>query len=292
MTPRIRAIEFPETIQAVRRYERDGVAATNKPVTLRWALGRIERDKPRLTSFAEAETELRPLLDELARPGTLASHAFWRLKHDMGAYWEVVYDGPGGGRSKEPPLTDLREHGAAGFSAGIHAALANDPDLRRRTAAILDRLIEAGRPPGAVVRPTPPERRSVERLVRHTGFRADVMAAYRGSCAVCGYAGRVAGRAVGLEAAHVRPLGKGGPETVDNGMVLCSLHHDLFDAGAFAFDEDRRLVVSTANGGDAGDATPLELYAGRLLPEPANGAWRVAAAHLAWHRRNVFLTPA
>lgn len=282
-------IGFPETIAAIRRYGRDGVAATNKPVTLRWALARIERALPRLTPFAEAEAELRPLLDELARPGTLASHAYWRLKHDLGGYWEVVYDGPGGEGRKEPPLAALREHAAAGFTKDVHAKLVGDPELRRRTAALLDRLIETDRDSGSpATTPGPLERRSVERIVRSVGFRSDVLAAYERRCSVCGYAGRLRSRAVGLEAAHVRGLAQGGQESIDNGVVMCSLHHSLFDAGAFTFGGDRGLVVSPAFTADDG-APALEPYAGQLLPEPSNGAWRIHSTNLAWHRRNVFV---
>ncbi len=35
-----------------------------------------------------------------------------------------------------------------------------------------------------------------------------------------------------------------GPDEVDNGLCLCSLHHKLFDRGVLGLGEDRRILVS------------------------------------------------
>ncbi|MBT3074843.1 HNH endonuclease [Streptomyces sp. COG21] len=51
-------------------------------------------------------------------------------------------------------------------------------------------------------------------------------------------------RPVGLEAAHVRWWSHDGPDEVDNGLCLCSLHHKLFDRGVLGLGEDRRILVS------------------------------------------------
>lgn len=52
-----------------------------------------------------------------------------------------------------------------------------------------------------------------------------VLQAYGYVCAMCGWDGRVGQQAVGLAAAHVRWHGHEGPDTVDNGLSLCDLHH-------------------------------------------------------------------
>ena len=55
---------------------------------------------------------------------------------------------------------------------------------------------------------------------------------------------------IGIEAAHVKWHMARGPSTTNNGLALCSLHHKLFDRGAFTLDTDRRVLLSQhARGG-------------------------------------------
>ncbi|GAA3773075.1 hypothetical protein GCM10022403_005280 [Streptomyces coacervatus] len=49
---------------------------------------------------------------------------------------------------------------------------------------------------------------------------------------------------VGLEAAHVRWWACDGPDDVDNGLCLCSLHHKLFDKGVLGIGDGHRILVS------------------------------------------------
>ena len=37
---------------------------------------------------------------------------------------------------------------------------------------------------------------------------------------------------LGIEAAHIKWHQAGGPDTEDNGLALCTLHHKRFDRGA------------------------------------------------------------
>jgi predicted restriction endonuclease len=95
---------------------------------------------------------------------------------------------------------------------------------------------------------------------------------------------------VGLTVAHVRALQEEGPDEAGNGFVLCWLHHSLFDAGLFTYDEQCCLVVSSAWDDDARGAIPsLRDAEGTAMPEPVDLAWRVRDEHLEWHRGNVFV---
>lgn len=100
----------------LRQHVRNGVVAPNKPLTLLWALGRMELEEERLRPFAAAEPELREWLGEYAGPKTVASYAFWRLQND--GIWEVVSTGelPPRSGDKEPRITALRNHAAGGFT--------------------------------------------------------------------------------------------------------------------------------------------------------------------------------
>ena len=93
-----------------------------------------------------------------------------------------------------------------------------------------------------------------------SGFRAALMDAYRGRCAVTGCDVPEA-----LEAAHLRPYR--GPEsnTVPNGLLLRSDVHTLFDLRLLALDPTtRQLVVSKRLAG-----TQYESMSGHRVADPA-----------------------
>lgn len=258
-------------------------------MTLLWALGRLEEGRPRLTSFAEAEEELQELLDGYGTPGTSPVHAFWRLQND--GVWEVASSGdlqpsPAG---KEPPPAAMRAHASGGFTEPIHAALAADEGLRLAVEALLLGQLHAGAAPDTYVPHPAGARETTTRLKRHAAFKRGVMSAFGSRCAVCGWAARKGASPIGLVAAHVHPLEHGGPDEAGNGFVLCWLHHAVFDAGLFTYDDQRRLVVSSVWKEEGrGDMPSLLDFAGILVPEPIDPLWRVRDAHLDWHRRNVF----
>ena len=66
---------------------------------------------------------------------------------------------------------------------------------------------------------------------RDPAFRNTVLIAYEYRCAMCGYDGWLSGEAIGLDAAHIRWWAIQGPDTIDNALCLCALHHRLFDRG-------------------------------------------------------------
>src|SRR5262249_31104186 len=72
-------------------------------------------------------------------------------------------------------------------------------------------------------------------------WRAAVLLAWDRQCAFCGYDGQFRGASVGIEAAHVRWFAFGGPDSLDNGLALCALHHKLFDLGALGLDDGARI---------------------------------------------------
>lgn len=82
-------------------------------------------------------------------------------------------------------------------------------------------------------------RKSCEVLARpeQARFRREVAARDGWMCAVTGCSEPAA-----LEAAHIRPVSRGGADTPDNGVLLRADIHRLFDAGLIAFDADRKCV--------------------------------------------------
>ena len=70
-------------------------------------------------------------------------------------------------------------------------------------------------------------------------FRVSVIEAYRKRCAVCGE------RTIPvLNAAHIKPLAEGGPNTVNNGILLRSDLKTLFVNGYLTIDKDYTVRLS------------------------------------------------
>ena len=85
-----------------------------------------------------------------------------------------------------------------------------------------------------------------EERTRSRAWALDVLAAWDRQCAFCGYDGQLGAAPVGLEAAHVRWFTHDGPDDLDNGLALCSLHHKLLDRGALGLTAAGRVLVSEA----------------------------------------------
>ena len=127
---------------------------------------------------------------------------------------------------------------------------------------------------------------------RDPGFRDLVLVAYEYRCAMCGYDGRLGTEVVGLDAAHLRWWAFDGPDSVDNALCLCSIHHKLLDRGVLGIDEDQTVAVSTrfVGRGHAAEVMVLSLL-GRSLYGPQRGQPGPALSHVDWHRSQVFVSP-
>lgn len=272
--------------------------APHKPLLLLLALARVQRGEPRLATFASIEEKLRRLLDEFGPPRR-AQHPeqpFWRLRKD-GSFWEIpdaaAFLAEGGeGAEGNPRLALLRRLDVrGGFSPEVYALLRQDPNLVNRLAAQLlgehfpeslhEAILDAvGMPWVPVVHRRDPE------------FRNAVLRIYEHRCAVCGFDARLGFADLALEAAHVQWHSHGGPDTEDNGLALCVLHHLLLDRGAIGIDAAYRVLVSQHLHGGESLVDSVLRHAGQPLRGPQPGTPHVASAYLAWHRREVFREPA
>ncbi|GAA4820977.1 hypothetical protein GCM10023220_62610 [Streptomyces ziwulingensis] len=134
---------------------------------------------------------------------------------------------------------------------------------------------------------------SAARRQRDRRMREMVLTAYEYQCAFCGYDGRIGAVPVGLEAAHVRWWAFDGPDDVENGLCLCSLHHKLFDKGVLGLGEGpaggHRILVSQSFVGHSTAAREgVLVLAGRPLIGPQPGVRPIATAHRSWHTSQVF----
>jgi hypothetical protein len=107
-----------------------------------------------------------------------------------------------------------------------------------------------------------------------TAFRAALLMAYGGRCAISGCETEAV-----LEAAHIFPYRGDATNHVTNGLLLRADLHTLFDLGLFAIDERGTVILSKAlkNGSYAWLATAKIRW-------PAKGGSRPSAEALLWHR--------
>ncbi|RNL86923.1 HNH endonuclease [Halostreptopolyspora alba] len=114
-------------------------------------------------------------------------------------------------------------------------------------------------------------------------FKAVVLHAYGARCAVTGSAIRPA-----LQAAHIRPLPAGGEHRTDNGILLRSDIHTMFDRGYLGLDTEHRLLVSPRLRRDFDDTDWFYDRDGCRLSVPERRPDRPHREFVEWHRDNVF----
>jgi putative restriction endonuclease len=98
-------------------------------------------------------------------------------------------------------------------------------------------------------------------------------------------------KTIGLEAAHIKWHQAGGPDIEPNGMALCTLHHKLFDRGAFTLSDRYRVEVSERAHGQQGLAEWLLTYHGREIRKTVRNDYAPGQTFVDWHRSEVFRSP-
>ncbi|KUF16456.1 phosphorothioated DNA-binding restriction endonuclease [Streptomyces silvensis] len=297
-------MDWLERAAKLRQWSRGGVRAPHKPLLLLYALGRYQVDAEGELAYTAVEADLKGLLAEYGPVrGTTPAYPFHHLVSD--GVWEVRTDRGAG--SPGSGVRELRASGAAGrLVPELRAVLRRDPSLLGRMARV---LLDLHFPPSLhqdlcdavglelewaeTATLTAPGRRQRDRRMRDA-----VLTAYEYQCAFCGYDGMLGTVPVGLEAAHVRWWAFDGPDDVDNGLCLCSLHHKLFDRGVLGIGgtegaggsgRGHRVLVSPHFAGRSHAAREhVTTLAGRPLIGPRPGARPVAAAHRSWHTSQVF----
>lgn len=296
-----------QRFQALNIWKSGDKRAPHKPLLALWAIGRCLRGEPRLASYELVDKELGGLLLRFG-PHRKVIHTedpFWRMQRD--GVWEVerpelVRENLEGGAYK----SDLRRHHIrGGLTKTDYSILQNDPSMAK---CVAEHLVVSHFPASlhaTVLEATstlidplakPDVERSENWVVtrrrrRDPAFRARVLEAYGSRCAVCEFALVLHDAPVALEAAHIKWHEAKGPDVVENGLALCTLHHDLFDTGAFTILPELKVIVAESVQG-TGVEVSLRRYHGELLrAPPRNGLPQPDAAFLAWHRSEVFRDP-
>jgi putative restriction endonuclease len=282
-----------ERLLSLRLHQKDGRRSPHKPLLALLAIGNLLSTGSSALPWSDAEQRLAGLLAEFGpasstSPPQSAAYPFTRLRSD--GVWlldaEVPMDSVG-------PLRAAAVTGR--FEPALEAELLASPVRAYATARLLvsshfpeslvsDVLLAAGLDPeltlGGAPVPTAEARR------RSAAWRLSVIEAWDRQCAFCGYDGQLAGASVGLDAAHVRWFAFDGPDELDNGLTLCSLHHKLFDRGVLGLGVDRVLVSGAFTARTETGRRVYDLHDRPLRPRP--GTPLPQQAHVRWHTTEVF----
>ncbi|MEK9178875.1 MAG: HNH endonuclease [Patescibacteria group bacterium] len=116
-------------------------------------------------------------------------------------------------------------------------------------------------------------------------FRILVTEAYNRRCAITGERTLPV-----LEASHIKPFAVSGPNTIENGLLLRSDLHKLFDLGYLTITRDLHIEVSKRikekyeNGREY-----YTLHGGKLKIVPLNAEYLPSTEYIEWHNQNIYV---
>jgi putative restriction endonuclease len=122
------------------------------------------------------------------------------------------------------------------------------------------------------------------RAVRDRNFRKNVLRAYGERCAITGLRLINGGGRAEVEAAHIRPVERDGPDIVSNGLALSGTAHWMFDRGLVGLADDLSILVSRQSN-DLEAVTSMINSSGKLLA-PERLANQPRLEFVTWHREN------
>ena len=293
-------------------WQRRDERAPHKPLLALWAIGQCLRGEGRLIEYDVIHTALLSLLRNFGPPrkNYKPQEPFWRMQKDH--IWEVPQARlvPEKYGSVSPSI--LRQLNVlGGFPVALYDTFRRDPNL---ALTVAERLVDAHFPHtmrAAVLEATlgdyslneqaqisspigaehsPLLDAALSRRHRNPQFRKSILGTYDHKCAVCGYSFQFpVGYWPALEAAHIKWHSHRGPDTSENGLSLCVLHHELFDWGIFTVQPDSlEISVASAILQELPDSTVAGHHGMQLQVIPKRSTDRPATEYLHWHRENVF----
>ena len=286
-----------ERLLYLRQHQEDGRRSPHKPLLVLLALGKLAESGSSRLEWSEVEPRLANLLEEFGPPrrgDPKPEYPFTRLRSDM--VWEL---------SREVPMdkvSPLRTQPISGnFVQQLEAYFKEHPNELFSTARQLveqqfpttvstDVLAAVGLDPDAVLASDGTRFLNVAQRRRSSVWRHAILQAWDQSCAFCGFDGQVGRGSVGVEAAHIRWFNFGGPDTLDNGLALCSLHHKLLDRGVLGFADTQTVVVSQTYSARSNEGRRVYQLHGRSL-QARPGTELPSQRHIEWHINEVFKDP-
>jgi len=279
-------------IRNLNVWQRGGQRAPHKPLLILLALGRIQRGENRLAAYPDIENKLADLLREFGPPREAVhpEYPFWRLQRD--GLWEVIETHPLRRRASNTDAlaSELRRFQIpGGFPEEIDNLFRQDRSLVAEVALQLLQGHFAESLHGEILAAVGLDCLGLPATAPdQTPFRKAVLDAYDHACALCGYDVRLGQADLALGAAHIRWRPSGGPDTVENGLALCAIHHRAFDRGALTLDTELRIEVSPHLRGATGLQEHFTSLNGRPARLPKDRHLTPSPQYIRWHHQNVF----
>jgi putative restriction endonuclease len=285
-----------ERLTALRQYQGDGKRAPHKPLLVLLALGQLANTGSSSMPWSVVQERLGDLLAEFGTSASSgaasAAYPFTRLRSD--GVWQLSRDVPNdsvGSLNSEPIdgrfTSEIERELLLRSGESVNAVARALVESQFPLTIAPDVLTAVGLDPDMVFGAPASILSVAQGRKRDTNWRRRIVAAWDRSCAFCGYDGALHGAPVGIEAAHIRWFNFGGPDSLNNGLALCSLHHKLLDRGAIGLSSPGTIYVSDAfsANGDVGRSV-YALHGLELRPRP--GTELPAAEYVLWHRQEVF----
>lgn len=298
------------SLAALRQAQIGSRRAPHKPLLVLWLLGRFSASGSTAVTYGEAEdpvsrliNDFGPAVTSVARARQRAAMPFVHLERDL---WDLR------DRDGVPIGPDVAERGGLLRDRGAHGRLRPEVEMLLADpgtlAAAARLLMEQHFTPAldvlirdavgldladadADADETEQAPRGRRRRRRRAGFAEEVLLAYGYACAFCGFDGALGRHPVGLEAAHVRWHSQDGPDEVNNGLALCSLHHTLFDLGVLGLLPDLRIQVSQLYVARSRAGRAVDDLHGQPVATGRPGRPAVEPEFVVWHGKQVFKRP-
>lgn len=291
--------EIKELFANVNSWRQGDKRAPHKPLLILYALGRYSRGEPREIQFTpEFDTKFTQLLREFgtSKSPSNSHHPFWYLRND--GIWKLSKEigmVSRKGKKNEPLKRELiRYQVSGGFTESIYQKLLEERSL---LIDLAEQTLELNFPESlyedilnAVGLDISKDRAGKRK--RDPEFRKRVMRAYEYRCAICGFDVRLGDLSVGLDAAHIKWHQAGGPDTEDNGLALCVLHHKIFDLGGLTINLKMCVELSENLYGRQGFNENFHVFHGKPIYKPRNLSYQPNQKYLEWHKKQVFKEPA
>jgi putative restriction endonuclease len=280
--------ELKDRLSKLSIWKKNGQRAPHKPLLLLYALARLQH-KSLVLPYEEVRGKLKSLLIEFGphRRSYHPEEPFVRLTTD--GFWELNATVDKRSFSDRQLVADQV---SGGFSPEVAALLSRNDGLIQELA---EQLLQEHFPESIhqdILEEVGLDFSVRKKRLRDPHFRDRILRAYEYSCAVCGFNVRLGHNLVAVDAAHIQWHQAGGPDTEENGIALCSLHHKLFDRGVFSINEDWRMVVAEAAHGSTGFEEWLMRFHGHEIKQPIRPEYRPEPRFTGWHAREVFRGPA
>ena len=296
--------EFLDVIDSLRVWRKGNERAPHKPLLILLALARLHNNQDRFLPYSDVSRDLRGLLKAFGpqrtshnpdQPFLRLEKEIWALADSNGEVAERFRSYGIGklvaedihGCFSDSAFELLSKHRDTACRAALHLLHANFPESYHES--ILERLNFLG-----ALGEKDPVSSVKQQDLRDPQFRPAVLREYRKQCAICESNVRLEDSLLDLEAAHIMWHAVGGPDSVENGLALCSFHHKAFDRGAIGIepvcDSYRVIVSSELNGSGPGTKWLLD-FQDKEVATPQHEALAPQVEFVEWHLSEVFREP-